>query len=187
MALVSAAEAETGLSPELAKRLRQIATEARHISTLIGQAGGEGMTFRPLDAGTFAADVVDSVRASTGAAITLVAETSALIVADAAVLRRAFGNLLDNGLRAAGTAGTVHVTVGTHGGWVQFDVNDSGPGFGAGPVGLAGLGLRVVEALAATHGGELAMLPSHLGGTLARLRLPAARPEKGLAKGAVLP
>ena len=67
------------------------------------------------------------------------------------------------------------VTVGTIDGWVQIDVSDSGPGFGSGPVGIAGLGLGIVEWLAASHGGDLSLLESSIGGTLARLRIPAAR------------
>ncbi len=175
LALVAAAESETDLTPQLTVRLRQIAAEARHISTLIGQAVGEGMAFAPVEAREIALDVIGSVGVSTSAKITLTAGSGMIVVADAAVLRRALGNLLDNALRAAGPAGTVLVTLASEAGWVHFDVHDSGPGFGAGPVGLAGLGLSVVDALAATHGGDLTMLESHLGGTLARLRIPAAR------------
>lgn len=177
LALVAAAETEAHIPPEVLRRLHQIASEARHISTIVGHATGEGMTFRPVDAGEFAAQVVESVRTSAPGTITVVVETGALVVADAPLLRRALGNLLENASRAAGATGTVLVTVGNHGGWVHFDVNDSGPGFGAGPVGFAGLGLGIVERLAASHGGDLTMLESHLGGTLARLRLPAARSE----------
>lgn len=176
LALVSAAESEADLVPEVRRRLSQIASEARHISTIVGQAAGESMTFRPLDAGELAAAIVETLRASTPATLTVVAELGATIVGDASVLRRALGNLLDNAIRAAGDAGTVLVTVGARAGWVQFDVSDSGPGFGAGPVGVAGLGLGVVEWLARTHGGDLRMLEGDLGGTLARLRIPAAHP-----------
>lgn len=175
LALVAAAEAHSDLPDEIRGRLEQIGSEARHISTIVGQAAGEGMTFRPLDAGDCTAKVVESVRASTPGTITVVAEAGTIVVADASVLRRALGNLLDNAIRAAGATGTVLVTVGTYDSWVQFDVNDSGPGFGSGPVGIAGLGLGIVEWLAGSHGGDLSFLESHLGGTLARLRLPAAR------------
>ena len=175
LALVAAAEAHPDLPDEIRRRLEQIGSEARHISTIVGQAAGDGMTFRPLDAGECAAKVVESVRASTRASITVVAQAGTTVVADASVLRRALGNLLDNAIRAAGPNGTVLVTVGTYGAWVQFDVNDSGPGFGSGPVGIAGLGLGIVEWLAGSHGGDLSILESHLGGTLARLRIPAVR------------
>ena len=183
LALVAAAEAHPGLPDEIRRRLEQIGSEARHISTIVGQAAGDGMTFRPLDAGDCAAKVVESVRASTPGTITVVAEAGTTVVADASVLRRALGNLLDNAIRAAGPTGTVLVTVGTFGRWVQFDVSDSGPGFGSGPVGIAGLGLGIVEWLAGSHGGDLSLLESPLGGTLARLRIPAARVESsGLSR-----
>jgi signal transduction histidine kinase len=175
LALVAAAEAHPELPDEIRRRLEQIGSEARHISTIVGQAAGDGMTFRPLDAGDCAAKVVESVRVSSPGTITVVAEAGTTVVADASVLRRALGNLLDNAIRAAGPTGTVLVTVGTFGRWVQFDVSDSGPGFGSGPVGIAGLGLGIVEWLAGSHGGDLSLLESRLGGTLARLRIPAAR------------
>lgn len=174
LALVAAAESEAELSPQLAQRLRQIAVEARQIATLIGQAAGEGMRFAPIDARAVAHDVIESVRVSTAAAVVLIGEPGLIAVADSAVLRRALGNLVDNALRAAGAEGTVALVVGSEAGWVHFDVHDSGPGFGAGPAGLAGLGLSIVVVLAATHGGDLTILDSHLGGTLARLRIPAA-------------
>jgi signal transduction histidine kinase len=183
LALVAAAEAHADLPDEIRRRLEQIGSEARHISTIVGQAAGDSMTFRPLDAGDCTAKVVESVRTLTPGTITVVAEAGTIVVADASVLRRALGNLLDNAIRAAGPAGTVLVTVGTHGAWVQFDVNDSGPGFGSGPVGIAGLGLGIVEWLAGSHGGDLSLLESHLGGTLARLRLPATRSESTQLSG----
>jgi len=175
LALVAAAETHPDLPDEIRRRLEQIGSEARHISTIVAQAAGEGMTFRPLDAGECTAKVVESVRAATSGTITVVAEAGTTVVADASVLRRALGNLLDNAIRAAGPTGTVLVTVGTIDGWVQIDVSDSGPGFGSGPVGIAGLGLGIVEWLAASHGGDLSFLESSIGGTLARLRIPAAR------------
>ena len=124
LALVAAAEAHPGLPDEIRRRLEQIGSEARHISTIVGQAAGDDVTFRPLDAGDCAVKVVESVRASTPGTITVVAEAGTTVVADASVLRRALGNLLDNAIRAAGPTGTVLVTVATFGRWVQFDVSD---------------------------------------------------------------
>ncbi|HJR19708.1 MAG TPA: HAMP domain-containing sensor histidine kinase [Actinomycetota bacterium] len=180
LALVSAAETQSDVPDHVRRRLEQIASEARHISTIVGQAAGEGMTFRPMDAGEAAGSVAESLRTSTSADVTVVADPDSTVVADGSALRRALINLLDNAIRAAGANGTVTVRVGTHGDWVHIDVHDSGPGFGAGPVGIAGLGLGIVEWLAGSHGGDLVMLESDLGGTLARLRLPAARTEPGI-------
>ncbi|MGH2784692.1 MAG: sensor histidine kinase [Actinomycetota bacterium] len=182
LALVAAAEAETDVSESVRHRLAQIGSEARHISTVVGQAAGEGMTFRPLDAGEVAGAVADSLRTSTSADVSVVAAPDSTVVADDSVLRRALINLLDNAIRAAGATGSVTIAVGTHGDWVHIDVHDSGPGFGAGPVGIAGLGLGIVEWLAGSHGGDLVMLESDLGGTLARLRLPAAKTGPGITR-----
>ncbi|MGH2727303.1 MAG: hypothetical protein ACRDKS_10050, partial [Actinomycetota bacterium] len=91
LALVAAAESESDLTPQLALRLRQIAAEARQISTLIGQAAGEGMTFSPIDARMVALDVIESVRVSASASIALAGGPGLIVVADGAVLRRALG------------------------------------------------------------------------------------------------
>ncbi|MGH2793953.1 MAG: sensor histidine kinase [Actinomycetota bacterium] len=182
LALVSAAETQSDVPEHVRRRLEQIASEARHISTIVGQAAGEGMTFRPMDAGEAAGSVAESLRTSTSADVSVVADGDSTVVADGSALRRALINLLDNAIRAAGANGTVTVRVATHGEWVHIDVHDSGPGFGAGPVGIAGLGLGIVEWLAGSHGGDLVMLESDLGGTLARLRLPAARAEPGITR-----
>lgn len=175
LALVAAAGAEEGLPVSVRRRLDQIAAEARQISTIVGQAAGEGMTFRPLQAAEIALAVARSIDAATGSSIVVRAEADVIVVGDASALRRALTNLLDNAVRAAGAGGQVLVTIGTDGDHVHLDVHDSGPGFGSGPVGIAGLGLGIVGWLAESHGGDLVMKESHLGGTLARLRLPAAR------------
>jgi signal transduction histidine kinase len=172
-ALVAAAETVSGIPEEVLRRLHQIQEESRRISGFIRQSLDGSMAPQPLDAGELAVQVVDTILTAGGGAIHIVADAEATIVADESAIRRVLANLLENAVRAAGTNGSVLVTVQTRGSWVRFDVHDSGPGFGLGPKGESGLGLQIAGRLAEMHGGEITMLRSHLGGTLARFMLPA--------------
>ena len=172
-ALVAAAETIPGIPDEVHRRLSQIREESRRISALIRQVQAGSLAPEPLDAGALTIRLGESFEATAGGKIQIVADADATIVADETGLRRAMANLLENALRAAGPTGNVLVTVQKRGSWVCFDVHDSGPGFGAGPKGSAGLGLQIVEWFASMHGGEVSIERSHLGGTLARLSLPA--------------
>lgn len=177
-ALVAAAETVDGIPDEVLRRLHQIHEESRRISSYIRQSLEGTLAPKPLDAGELALSVADTIEFAGAGTVKIVADPDAIVVADDAALSRVLANLLDNALRAAGHDGTVLVTVQNRGGWVCFDVHDSGPGFGAGPHGSYGLGLQIAERLASIHGGEITMLRSHLGGTLARLQLPAPAAAK---------
>ena len=172
-ALVAAAETVDGIPDEVLQRLHQIQEESRRISGFIRQSLEGTFAPQPLDAGELAVAVADTIETAGGGSIQVVADANATIVADEFALRRTLANLLENAMRAAGDDGSVLVTVQNRGEWVCFDVHDSGPGFGAGPHGMSGLGLQIAGRLAAMHGGEITMMRSHLGGTLARLLLPA--------------
>ena len=102
------------------------------------------------------------------------------VTADAALVRRAVGNLLDNALRhgkGPGQAAEVHITVA--GGRVI--VADHGPGVdpeltrerfhSAG--GSSGLGLSIVRWVAEAHGGTLRVYNADEGGAIFELALPA--------------
>jgi signal transduction histidine kinase len=119
---------------------------------------------------------------ATGARVTLTSAPSR-VTADAALVRRAIGNLLDNALRhgkAPGQAAIVHITVA--GGRVI--VADHGPGVDAelaGGVfdrfrstgGSSGLGLSIVRWVAEAHGGRLRVYNADEGGAIFELSLPA--------------
>jgi signal transduction histidine kinase len=177
-ALVMAAETVDGIPQEVLHRLHQIQEESRRISSYIRQSLEGAIAPKPLDAGELALGVADTIEIAGAGTVKIVADPDAVVVADEAALRRVLANLLDNALRAAGPEGTVLVGVQNRGPWVCFDVHDSGPGFGEGPRGSYGLGLQIAERLASVHGGEITMLRSHLGGTLARLQLPAPAAAK---------
>ncbi|MDQ3056031.1 MAG: ATP-binding protein [Actinomycetota bacterium] len=121
-----------------------------------------------VDLGALAAATVarfDTVAAVRG--ITLTASGSAMVSGDAPAIERALANLLDNAVRHTPTGGTVSILAEpvTHG--AILAVRDTGPGVetkalatlfdrftrAASRPGSAGLGLSIVAAVAASHGG----------------------------------
>ena len=81
-------------------------------------------------------------------------------------------NILDNACRIAGDR--VDVSVPRQDGWTIVQVDDDGPGFGAGPGGLASLGLGIVHDLVSGYGGGLEIRRCELGGARVRILLPSA-------------
>ncbi len=99
-------------------------------------------------------------------------------------LWRALRNLMDNAFRAAGPQGSVRVRIAIEGEWAVAQIDDDGPGFGAGPAGLASLGLGIVQDIAAERGGSLEIRTSTLGGGCVRVLLPAvSSPQVGDGTG----
>lgn len=98
---------------------------------------------------------------------------------DRLALWRALRNLTDNAVRAAGPAGEVRISAGVEDGRAVVVVDDDGPGFGAAPPGLAGLGLRIARDMIAAFGGTVELRHGTLGGGCVRLVLPAAPGELG--------
>ena len=114
---------------------------------------------------------------------------AARVVGDASSLARAVRNLADNAARHA--HGAVAVGVRVDGGDAVVLVDDDGPGVPPGErervferftrldegrsrgAGGAGLGLALVQAVAAAHGGTVRVLDAPLGGARFELRLPA--------------
>ncbi|WP_171064263.1 sensor histidine kinase [Actinomadura soli] len=121
---------------------------------------------------------------------------------DPVALWRAVRNVLDNACRVAD--GRVDVRVEADQGWIVIQVDDDGPGFGAGwstqpgpaaPAGrgvlprgrergrpkaarrgLASLGLGIVHDLISGYGGSLEIRTCEMGGARVRILLPAAPP-----------
>jgi signal transduction histidine kinase len=91
---------------------------------------------------------------------------------DPLALWRAVRNILDNACRIAGDR--VDVSVLCQDGWTIVQVDDDGPGFGAGPGGLASLGLGIVHDLVTGYGGGLEVSRCELGGARVRIQLPSA-------------
>jgi len=118
-----------------------------------------------------------------------------LVALDAGRFRRAVANILSNALKYSSRGGDVRVSVAVEedGGspWLVFRVADSGPGFpdsvkdrigaayqrfaGSERIPGTGLGLTVVTAVAAAHGGQMRVEPRNrpAGGSVFSLRVPA--------------
>ena len=108
---------------------------------------------------------------------------------EAGLLRQAVGNLLDNAIKFAPAGGTVQVVLQQEAGWVAVTVTDDGSGipepdlphlfsrFYRGRNATArpgnGLGLAIVQAIAAAHGGTVGAENIHPGARFT-LRLPPA-------------
>ncbi|QXJ21901.1 hypothetical protein AGRA3207_002810 [Actinomadura graeca] len=143
-------------------------------------------------------EVVTGIRLATPHEICLDAD-EAWAHMDPVALWRALRNVLDNACRVAG--GRVDVRVEVVQGWVVIQVDDDGPGFGAGrdaprPAGrdaphsggrdaprhgLASLGLGIVHDLISGYGGSLEIRTCEMGGARVRMLLPAAPPPEPLA------
>ncbi len=107
-------------------------------------------------------------------------------------IRQAVDNLIGNALRFAPRGSVIVLAARAAGGGLDIEVSDDGPGFPAGFLphaferfarpdsgrsrddGGAGLGLAIVQAIAAAHGGVATAGNRPGGGAVVRLRLPGA-------------
>lgn len=126
--------------------------------------------------------------------LTVESEGPVLARVDRDRILQALSNLLDNALRLTPEAGRVLVGASLEEAWVLVTVRDTGPGVppeiaerifdrfaqgGGRDGGSAGLGLAIVEGVAAAHGG-FAELQSEVGrGSTFTLRLPISGPTVG--------
>jgi len=111
---------------------------------------------------------------------------------DADRIRRAVDNLVDNALRFAPGGSVIVLAARAHGSDLDIEIRDDGPGFPADFLphaferfrrpdsgrsrndGGAGLGLAIVQAIAAAHGGVVTAGNKPDGGAVVRLHLPGA-------------
>jgi two-component system OmpR family sensor kinase len=144
---------------------------------------------RPVDLAVLAADACsDAVAAEPDRPVTLSAPTPVMVEGDEGHLRQAIANLVTNALRhtAGGTA--IEVAAGVDGGRAVVSVRDHGEGLGEEALAHgfdrfwqadraragqgAGLGLAIVAAIAAEHGGTASAGNADGGGALFTLALP---------------
>jgi signal transduction histidine kinase len=172
------------------------AEQERLIEALLMLARGQrGIARRePLDLASVTRDAL-AARGTEVAARGLGMEVTlapALMVGDMALSERAVANLIDNALRHNVAGGTVWVSVRTAGDRAVLSVANLGPGIAPAEVdGLLlpfrrgaqrtrggcdglGLGLPIVQAIAAAHGATLALTPRPEGGLTAELSFPVA-------------
>ena len=143
-----------------------------------------------VDVRAVAIDAIASAEAATTATcpgITVPAAT-AQAQADREMLRAVLLNLLMNACQSGSTA-PIEMAISAENGVCRVDVLDRGSGFGdADPERLfqafhttkksgTGLGLAIVRRLTSLQNGNVVLLPREGGGAIARVTLPAARPD----------
>jgi signal transduction histidine kinase len=181
LAAIQQTLASTGpaLGPDELRRLLLVAVAAgRDLDRLLSDAELFSLEPGPVEMTA----LVDGLRR---ARVTVTAEPGLVVHADAARLRQALANLVDNGLRHGDT---VRVEAASHGAEIWVSVADDGPGVpdgldpfarGVSGVGSTGLGLYVARSLAEAHGGRLELVSGVGGGACFRLALPRASDGRG--------
>jgi two-component system, OmpR family, sensor kinase len=144
----------------------------------------------PVDLAAVTADACDDARAAApDRAIDLAREGSAEVLGDGDELRRVAANLLRNALSHTPAGTPVEVSVSSEAGRVLLKVRDHGPGLppdagdqvferfwrqGGSPArNGAGLGLAIVAAIVAAHGGQAHAANADGGGAVFTIVLPA--------------
>jgi signal transduction histidine kinase len=148
----------------------------------------------PLDLPPFLREVVGSARPDADAKnITLSVDgsgTDPVILADAHLLGRALGNILDNAIRHTPENAAIRLTWSEAESAVTITVEDTGPGFAPEDIphlfeplfrgdtsrnratGGAGLGLTIAHRIITAHGGTLAASNADSGGAMLTITLP---------------
>ncbi len=185
MMLASLLSSAEDVGPDSQERARQILGETRWLDQLlrayedVSQALSRPRRSRradPVRLDVVVAEVVAAMQLATLTQVNLVGvETWART--DRLAYWRALRNVIGNAVRAAGRHGVVNVRVCAEDGWAVTQIDDDGPGFGAGPPGLGSLGLGIVQDFAANWGGQLEIRRGVLGGCCVRLHLPTAPPR----------
>jgi signal transduction histidine kinase len=200
-ACADAAAAKVDGDPARAKELLATAgAEARRCSRIVADLmdfarDGEPAA-GPVDLGALVRETVELARLNPRlrhVPIDLApAAATPLLLADSGRLKQALLNLLANAVQVSPEGSRVEVAVARDGDGAAVSVRDHGPGvppedrrrifepFRTGRAGGTGLGLTVVDRVAASHGGSVEVEEAPGGGALFRLRLPA-RPSKGPA------
>ncbi|HET7798804.1 MAG TPA: sensor histidine kinase [Humibacillus xanthopallidus] len=158
---------------EARRRLDEIGREAAWLSELVSMVLGErsARQVTMLDLGDVARSATELVVAGTTCRITVECSSQARVQGCRSELVRGLVCLLDNAVRAAGPGGHVQVQVGgdATSGWVS--VVDDGPGLG-GLTAQHSLGLAIVRAILADHGGRLELHDHRGGGARAVMHMP---------------
>lgn len=149
-----------------------------------------GTRFEPVDLDDVVFEEADRLRTLTELRIDVGGVGAARVVGDAAGLRRVLRNLGDNAARHA--VRSVAFSLSVRGGAAELRVEDDGPGIPvadrprvlerfvrldesrARDAGGAGLGLAIVQAVVAAHGGTIDIGEGSAGGARITIRLPAA-------------
>ncbi|MCP2337858.1 sensor histidine kinase [Actinomadura rupiterrae] len=185
------------LGPDrLPDAMRRIEEEARRMSSLVGDLLELARLDReaslepaPVDLAVLARDAVaDAQAADPDRPVRLESPAALVATVDEARVRQVLANLLTN-VRVhtpSGTGATVRLAAPREG-EIVLEVADEGPGmspedaaraferFHSGGTSGAGLGLPIVAAIAAAHGGRAELFSAPGSGTTVRVTFPAAR------------
>jgi signal transduction histidine kinase len=172
--LVDAIRGDTALPSDSGYRLELLSLEMSRMRDIIrhGLAGDGVGDAAPVNVQDLAAQLTKLAQAVYPADVTLLPGAAAVVTISPVLLWRVLSNIVENAARAAGRTGTVTVAV-RQARTTVIDVTDDGPGFGAGPPGIASLGLEIVTALLESCGGALAIEAPPQGGTSVLVALPA--------------
>jgi signal transduction histidine kinase len=171
--LTAAVEADESCSPPSVERLQRVQRQTVAVAGMLREVFLTRLQHAPVKvrelleeiAGTFDESLTITVRVDESA--------PELLLTDQLRLRRVVRNLMDNAARAAGPGGVVELSVTNARKGLVLTVDDSGPGFGHGPHGLASLGLQIVTRLVGDSGGRVTCGASHLGGARVQISLPS--------------
>lgn len=139
-------------------------------------ADPSGRTEPPVRIDRVATEVVAAARLSTVCTVRLDAGEIWAPV-DPLSFWRVLTNLVGNAVRAAGPDGEVTVRIYAANARVVVQVEDDGPGFGAGPAGSGAHGLDIARDMVLSMNGELQIGNGARGGCRVRLCLPTPPPE----------
>ncbi|HEX6467830.1 MAG TPA: HAMP domain-containing sensor histidine kinase [Streptosporangiaceae bacterium] len=195
-----------GALDDLPDAMRRIEEEAGRMGLLVGDLlelarldRGSSLELGPVDLAELARDAAaDAGAAAPDRAFTVDAPGALPAVADEARIRQVLANLLANVI--AHTDGGAVVRVGPAPGGVFLEVADTGAGMAEADAARAferfhraaratsgsGLGLSIVAAIAAAHGGRADLWSAPGAGTTVRVELPR-RMERGGAAAPALP
>jgi two-component system OmpR family sensor kinase len=190
--------AESPHDSDLARR--RIEEESVRMSTLVDDMlliarldQGRPLEMKSVDLEAIARDAVDDARAvAPHREITLSATAPAIVRGDDTRLRQVLGNLVRNALVHTPSQTPIEIGVSTQNGTAHLTVADHGPGlrpedserifepfYRADPSrsrdsGGAGLGLSIVTAVVAAHGGRVQVKETSGGGATFEVELPLA-------------
>jgi signal transduction histidine kinase len=171
------------LPARVRNRLGLIANEADRLLELVQHAAGDAAEPHPVAVRTLLDVVAEVAQHTSGTAVTVRPGAPVWLVTDELSLWRIVTNLVGNAVRAAGPGGLVELAA-EPGPPVAITIADNGPGFGIGPQGWAGQGLRVVSEAADAGGAVVRFGRRSPRGTDVRLEFTSASPNAtGAADG----
>lgn len=177
-----------GDGPDVAGLAQDVEDMQRMIEAYLDFARGEaGEASTVFDAGALTREVAAGYGPNAGRISTAISSSDLTLTARPMAVKRALTNLIDNALRYGGR---VQVSAMREGEMLMFLVEDDGPGIplehretvfkpffrlesSRNPAtGGTGLGLAIARDIARSHGGDITLADSKLGGLAAAMRLP---------------